>query len=85
LHSAGLERHGAEIAQLRMTSARIVEALDVVEDIGTGLIAGAVDLARRPLGLQRREEVDLSRICAAPRARLGHFPFEGDRAFPAQC
>ena len=30
-------------------------------------------------------EVDLSRFCAAPSARLGHFPFEGDRAFPAQC
>lgn len=29
--------------------------------------------------------MDLSRICAAPSARLGHFPFEGDRAFPAQC
>ncbi|CUH60953.1 hypothetical protein [Thalassobacter stenotrophicus] len=28
---------------------------------------------------------ELSRICAAPSARLGHFPFEGDRAFPAQC
>ncbi|MFA8386514.1 MAG: hypothetical protein ACEPO2_12895, partial [Pelagibaca sp.] len=26
--------------------------------------------------------LDLSRICAAPSARLGHFPFEGDRAFP---
>ncbi len=29
--------------------------------------------------------VDLSRFCAAPRARLGHFPFESDRAFPTQC
>ena len=29
--------------------------------------------------------LDLSRICAAPSARLGHFPFEGDRALPAQC
>ena len=25
----------------------------------------------------------LSRICAAPSARLSQFPFEGDRAFPA--
>jgi hypothetical protein len=25
---------------------------------------------------------DLSRFRAAPDARLGHFPFEGDRAFP---
>jgi hypothetical protein len=29
--------------------------------------------------------LDLSRICAAPGARLSHFPFEGDRAFPALC
>ncbi len=29
--------------------------------------------------------VDLSRFCAAPSARLGHFPFEGYRAFPTQC
>uniref|UniRef100_UPI001F32CECA hypothetical protein n=1 Tax=Nioella nitratireducens TaxID=1287720 RepID=UPI001F32CECA len=27
-------------------------------------------------------QLDLSRLCAAPSARLGHFPFEGDRAFP---
>lgn len=32
-----------------------------------------------------RPLMDLSRICAAPSARLGHFPFEGDRALPAQC
>ncbi len=29
--------------------------------------------------------LDLSRICAAPSARLSHFPFESDRAFPVQC
>ena len=29
--------------------------------------------------------MDLSRICAAPSARLGRFPFEGDRSFPTQC
>ncbi|PHQ82718.1 MAG: DEAD/DEAH box helicase [Thalassobium sp.] len=29
--------------------------------------------------------VDLSRFCAAPSARLSHFSFECDRAFPAQC
>jgi Transposase DDE domain group 1 len=29
--------------------------------------------------------LDLSRFCAAPGARLGHFPFEGDGAFPTQC
>ena len=29
------------------------------------------------------ERLDLSRFSAAPGARLGHFPFEGDGAFPA--
>ena len=29
--------------------------------------------------------VDLSRFRAAPSARLGHLPFESDRAFPTQC
>lgn len=28
--------------------------------------------------------MDLSRFCAAPSARLGHFPFEGDWAFRVQ-
>ncbi len=27
--------------------------------------------------------MDVSRFCAAPSARLGHFSFEGDRTFPA--
>ncbi len=31
------------------------------------------------------QELDLSRFCAAPSARLSHLSFEGDRAFPAQC
>ncbi len=30
-------------------------------------------------------EVDLSRFCAAPSARLSHLSFEGDGAFPSQC
>lgn len=29
--------------------------------------------------------LDLSRLSAAPRTRLGHFSFECDGAFPAQC
>lgn len=29
--------------------------------------------------------VDLSRICAAPGARLGHLAFEGQGAFSSQC
>lgn len=33
----------------------------------------------------RSSIVDVSRFRAAPGGRLGHFPFESDRAFPAQC
>ncbi len=29
--------------------------------------------------------LDLSRFSAAPSARLSHFPFESEGAFPAQC
>lgn len=36
---------------------------------------GAADIA----------ELDLSRICAAPSARLGHLAFEGQGAFSSQC
>ena len=38
----------------------------------------------KPKG-SREPEVDLSRFNAAPSARLSHFPFESDGAFPAQC
>jgi hypothetical protein len=30
-------------------------------------------------------ELDLSRICAAPSARLSHLTLESDGAFPSQC
>ena len=33
----------------------------------------------------RKHGVDLSRICAAPSARLGHLAFEGQGAFASQC
>jgi hypothetical protein len=36
-------------------------------------------------GLTDNARLDLSRIRAAPGARLSHFPFESDGAFPAQC
>ena len=32
-----------------------------------------------------QDNADLSRFRAAPSARLSHFPFESDGAFPAQC
>jgi len=46
-------------------------------------------VTQQPFGCQahwlRTGNLDLSRFCAAPSARLGHLPFECDRAFPAQC
>jgi pimeloyl-ACP methyl ester carboxylesterase len=39
-----------------MTSGRVVEPLDVVERICSGLVPGAVDLSSDALGFQRREE-----------------------------
>jgi hypothetical protein len=56
LHSLLLELDGAQIAQCRVPSPRVVEALDVVEHIRPGVIPRPVDLAGCPLGLQRREE-----------------------------
>jgi len=50
------EVHRAEIAQRRVAAGRIVEALDVVEHLGLGMIARAVGFAGDPLGLQRGEE-----------------------------
>ena len=39
-----------------MPAFRIVEALDVVEHVGLGVVPRSVHSARSPLGLQRREE-----------------------------
>lgn len=50
------EVHGAEIPQRRVSACRIVKAFDVIEHVGSGLIAGAVCFAGDPLGFERREE-----------------------------
>ena len=55
LHGARLALHGAEVTQFRMPPARVLEALDVVEDPGACLVAVAVNHTGRHLGLQRRE------------------------------
>jgi len=48
-----------------------------------------VDLKTRVVTIRDRKDprhkVDLSRFRAAPSARLGHFPFKIDWAFPTQC
>jgi hypothetical protein len=51
-----LELDGADIAQCRVPSPRVVEALDVIEHIRPGIIPRPVDLAGYALGFQRREE-----------------------------
>lgn len=32
-----------------------------------------------------KADLDLSRFCAAPSARLSHLSFKGDEVFPRQC
>lgn len=49
--SSLLELYGTDVAQCRMPARRVVEALDVIEDIGPCLLATSVHLAGRPLGL----------------------------------
>jgi GSH-dependent disulfide-bond oxidoreductase len=40
---------------------------------------------RIPAIVDQETGLDLSRICAAPSARLGHLAFEGQGAFTSQC
>jgi len=54
---------------------RLVELLELV-----AVVLFQFALFDRPI-----QNVDLSRIYAAPSARLSHFPLEGDGAFPAHC
>lgn len=42
--------YGTDIAERRMPPRRVVEPLDVVEHVGSGLLPGAVHLSRCPLG-----------------------------------
>ena len=54
----------------------------------TGLInclAKNIQCANSKAPLKRGwRKLDLSRICAAPSARLSHLSFKSDRTFPAQ-
>src|SRR6185312_14144743 len=51
-----LELDGADVTDRRVLPFRIVEALDVIEDIRLGFVARAIGLACSALGLQRGEE-----------------------------
>jgi hypothetical protein len=46
---------------------------------------GGMDLSDAKRLKQLEDEMDLSRVCAAPNARLGHLAFEGQGAFASQC
>src|SRR5207249_11638429 len=67
----------APMAQRRMPRGRVVEALDVVEDIRPGRLAGPIGPPRRPLGLQGREE-------ALPRRMVPDMAGTGDAAGHAE-
>ena len=64
-----------------MMSERDLNRVEVLAQIDDGQIS--VDTGANILALTRRQ-VDLSRFCAAPSARLSHFPFGSDGAFPTQ-
>lgn len=51
--------------------ANLMEELDWIEEV-------------RNAHKKVQADLDLSQFCAAPSARLSHFPFESDGAFPAQ-
>ncbi len=57
-----LERHRTEIAQRRVPLRGIVEALNVIEHVGLGVIARALHPARRACDLKRGDETLHRRI-----------------------
>ena len=63
-------------AKLRPTRADFVRKRQDIIDIGFA------DDARRA---REKSGLDLSRICAAPSARLSYLSFKSDRTFPSQC
>ena len=71
--------------------AHFLETLDTISDISEvelllrEYLSWVVLLFNAQNNLDVDVDMDLSRFCAAPCARLGHLPFESDRAFPAQC
>lgn len=59
--------------------------LGLIDDERTiiGVIQCQIEEKKNDSACARR--VDLSRICAAPSARLGHVAFKGQGAFASQC
>lgn len=56
-----LELNRAEVVQFLVFSERVVEMLDVIEDIGSGLLPGSAELASATLRSHGREEAFHSR------------------------
>src|SRR5271168_3515388 len=56
------ELHGTQISDRRVPAFRIIEAFNVVEHIGLGVVARPIGFARRAFGLQRGEEALHRRI-----------------------
>ena len=53
-----------------MPSARVVEALNTAKDVGTGSVAGAVDLLGRPFVLGEEKKLAIAELSQTLPARL---------------
>ena len=53
-----------------MPSARVVEALDVVEQVGAGFVVGAIDLAVAPFDFSKAKKLSIADLSQTFPARL---------------
>lgn len=77
-----LERSGAEVAECRVTAARVVEEVEIVADVRTQGREVAVGVAMDSFFLERREEA-LDACVVVTAARRAHTPRDacGVKAF----
>ena len=73
-----------EQSRLSLSSYGRPRMTEELKEIGLDVGHRRVGRLMRQNGISvvRTRKLDLSRFRAAPGARLGHLPFEGDRAFP---
>ena len=82
---SAFELHRAKISDRRVPAPGIVEALNVIEHIGSGFVPGSIQFARCPRGLERGEEAlhrGVVQVVAgaahrADDAVIGHQPLDG--------
>jgi|TARA_R100000750_G_scaffold10781_1_gene7079 transposase InsO family protein len=76
--------HIKEQSRLSLSSYGRPRMTEELKEIGLDVGHRRVGRLMRQNGISvvRTRKLDLSRFRAAPGARLGHLPFEGDRAFP---